>query len=119
MRYWAHMEALFGWSAEADHSPCPLAPAYQLARNVLATRVGEDGALRPDGCGHALVLYDRRNPAMAAGGEGDRQWREAAGALRAPGALRRLSWQGFLAQWPGGGVLGWLKAEIREKYGIA
>ncbi len=112
------MEALFGWSADADHSPCPLAPAYQLARNVLAARVGEDGGLRSNG-GHALGLYDRRNPAMAPGGKSGRQWRAAVGALRVAGALRRLSWQGFLAQWPRGGALGWLKAEIGEKYGIA
>jgi hypothetical protein len=45
---------------------------------------------------HALVIYDRRNPAFAPGGEADRQFWTAVRQLREPGGLRRLSWQALL-----------------------
>ena len=68
--------------------------------------------------GHALIIYDARNPSMVAGGEGDRQWRAASDALIVPGLLRRLSWQAFISQWPNDPVLGWLKQELAAKYGL-
>jgi hypothetical protein len=68
--------------------------------------------------GHALIIYDARNPSMLSGGEGDSQWREASDALRVPGLLRRLSWQAFISQWPKDPVLGWLKQELFAKYGL-
>jgi len=70
------------------------------------------------GNGHALILYDQRNPTMASGGNGDGQWRDASEAIKAPGALRRLSWQAFVAQWPNDRALNWLKEELDAKYGI-
>jgi hypothetical protein len=99
VRYWDYTEQLFGWSSEADHRPCPLASTYQLARNVLAVCVDEAGALDLKR-GHALIIYDARNPSLVSGGEGDRQWRAASNALRVPGLLRRMSWQAFISQWP-------------------
>jgi hypothetical protein len=116
-RYWDYTEELFGWSSETDHRPCPLASTYQLARNVLAVCVDEAGALDLKR-GHALIVYDARNPSMALGGEGDRQWHAASEALRVPGVLRRLSWQAFIFQWPNDPVLGWLKQELAAKYGL-
>jgi hypothetical protein len=117
VRYWDHMEELFGWSKHSQYRPCPLAPVYQLARNILAACVGDDRKLRFD-LGHALVIYDQRNPALAPGGKGDMQWRAATNSLRLVGALRRLSWQAFLSQWPRHSDLDWLKEELGAKYGL-
>jgi len=91
-----------------------LASTYQLPRNVLAACVPEDGALAMDR-GHALIIYDRRNPTMP-GGEGDRPWRGASATLREPAVLRRLSWQDFIGN--GRAALNWLKEELGAKYGL-
>lgn len=117
VRYWHYIPGLFGWSTDIDHRPCPLASTYQLARSALAACVGADGAFDA-GRGHALILYDARNPTMERGGEGDSQWQSANAALRAAGVLRRLSWQAFLSQFPPDTVLDWLKGELGAKFGI-
>lgn len=118
VRYWRHLEALFGWDANMDHHPCPLASTYQLVRNVLAACVDSSGTLEPT-AGHALIIYDDQNPAMHTGGEGDRQWTTAQEALRVPGILRRVSWRNFMVQWPSHPVLDWLRAEANAKYGFS
>ena len=59
---------------------CPLDGTYQLARNVLAACVRPDEMVDADG-GHAVVIYDDRNPAFLPGGEAARQWQSATGAL--------------------------------------
>jgi hypothetical protein len=117
VRYWQYVGELFGWSSEIDHRPCPLNNTYQLARNVLAACVDDHGNLHT-GRGHALVIYDQRNPAMAKDGTCDRSWRKAYEALQAPCVLRRLSWQGLIAQWPSDPILNWLKEKLSEKYGL-
>jgi hypothetical protein len=117
VRYWDYVPDLFGWASDADHRPCPIDSTNQLARNVLAACVGDDGALAADR-GHALIIYDQRNPSMATGGVGDSQWRTALGALGASGVLRRLSWQTFIAQWPSDVALDWMKEELDAKYGL-
>lgn len=117
VRYWDNLGALFGWDANTDHVPCPLAPTYQLVRNILAACV--TGCETPDfSSAHALVLYDSRNPAMAPGGRGDDQWKSATEALKRPALLRRLSWQNFAAQWPPDPVFDWLRVALTEKYGL-
>jgi len=117
VRYWNYLEPLLGWAANTDHRPCPLADTYQLVRNILAACVSDDGKLTIDS-GHALLIYDQRNPAMTTGGECDRQWRVVSGALRAASTLRRMSWQALIAQWPSDEVLDWLKEELELKYGL-
>ena len=117
VRYWRYVGEVFGWSSEIDHRPCPLRETYQLARNVLAACVDDHGNLRTDR-GHALVIYDQRNPAMAEDGSCDRSWHRAYEALRARNVLRRLSWQGLIAQWPSDPILNWLKEKLGEKYGL-
>jgi hypothetical protein len=120
VHYWKYTAELFGWSSETDHHPeCPLASTYQLVRNTLAACVNEVGGPLDLQRGHALIIYDARNPSMVSGGEGDRQWRKASDALRVPGLLRRLSWQAFISQWPNDRVLGWLKQELLAKYGLS
>ena len=117
IRYWEHLPHLFDWSADRDHVPCPFKDVYQLARNTLVS------ALTPDGkpnqtVGHALVVYDARNPEFQVGGEAERQWKQAVAACRMPGLLRRLSWQSLMATVAYAPELKYLVNGVREKYGI-
>lgn len=114
VRYWDHMEGLFGWSPESDHRPCPLNRLYQVARNIMAATV-QEGRIDTTS-GHALIVYDERNPAFRKNGEGDLQFNAAKEALRKPDVLRRISWQRLMKQLPDG--MHWLKNEVRLKYGI-
>jgi hypothetical protein len=118
VQYWRHLDEIFGWNADVDHHPCPLAFTYQLARNVLAASVDSCGSFQPT-AGHTLIIYDDRNPAMLKGGEGDRQLTDTQDGLRFAGILRRVSWRNFMAQWPSHPVLDWLQAEANAKYGFA
>ena len=117
VRYWEHLPRLFAWPPDHDHDPCPFGAVYQLARNAFAAAVTPSGETDP-ARGHALVIYDARNPAFDAGGEADRQWEAAVGACLVPGLLRRITWQRlaeFITQAP---ELTWLVDGLREKYGI-
>ena len=117
VRYWDHLPRLFACPADRDHEPCPFGAVYQLARNALAAVVTPDGDVDP-AMGHALVIYDARNPAFQAGGDADRQWEDAVGACLVPGLMRRLSWQRlltFIAEAPN---LTWLVDALRDKYDL-
>lgn len=118
VRYWDHLPRLFDWPDDRDHHPCPFGDVYQLARNALAAAVTPDGELDPAG-GHALVVYDARNPAFHAGGKAGRQWERALGACRVPGLLRRLSWQCLMAAFLSAPELRYLVQGMGEKYGVA
>jgi hypothetical protein len=103
---------------DVDHRECPLNGTYQLVRNVLAASVSPDGSFRSDG-GHALLLYDARNPAFAPGGTGFEAFDAVTARLRHPDLLRRCSWQqvfGWIARHDD---LAWLTSELSAKYGIA
>jgi len=117
VRYWEHLPRLFAWSADRDHDPCPFGTVYQLARNALAATVMRSGEIDP-ATGHALVVYDARNPAFDAGGDADRQWEAAVGACLVPGLLRRVSWQRLAGFITPASELTWLVDGLREKYGI-
>lgn len=108
---------LFDWPGDRDHRPCPFRDVYQLARNALAATVAPNGDLRPNG-GHALVLYDARNPEFQGEGKAGRQWASAVAASRAPGLLRRASWQGLMSVLAEAPELAWLVEGVRDKYGI-
>lgn len=117
IRYWEHLPHLFDWPADRDHVPCPFKDVYQLARNALVA------ALTPDGkpnrtIGHALVVYDARNPEFQVGGEAERQWNQAVAACRMPGLLRRVSWQRLMAAITRAPELEYLVKDVTEKYGI-
>lgn len=118
IRYWDYTDQLFGWSRGAEHKPCPLNSTYQLVRNILAACVQDNGVLDIDR-GHALILYDERNPTMKDGGVGDGQWHSAKRALKNSGVLRRLSWQKLLSQAPSRPALNALKDELKAKYGFS
>lgn len=117
VRYWDHLPRLFAWPADRDHEPCPFGAVYQLARNALAAVVTPDGGVAPDR-GHALILYDARNPAFQAGGEADRQWETAVAACLMPGLLRRLSWQRLLTFMAAAPDMAWLVEDLQEKYAL-
>ncbi len=67
VQYWQHLPKVFAWTADRDLVPCPLGRVYQLARNALAATVSPDGRLDQT-TGHALVVYDARNPEFQDGG---------------------------------------------------
>jgi hypothetical protein len=117
IRYWEYTDELFGWNSGAEHRPCPLNSTYQLVRNILAACVQDGGALNVER-GHALILYDERNPTMKDGGVGEGQWLAAKGALKSSNVLRRLSWQKLLAQAPNRPMINTLKSGLRAKYGF-
>ncbi len=85
VRYWQYLPELFDWSADRNMKTCPLDGTYQLARNVLAACVRPDGTVDADG-GHALVIYDDRNPAFLPGGEAAQQWEAATWGANATAA---------------------------------
>ena len=117
IRYWNYIPEIFTWTDADDHRPCPLMAAYQLVRNVLAVCVDERGSLAPER-GHALVVYDARNPAFQPDGMADLQWTATTRALRFPHLLRRISWQAVSAHLSQFEDLGWLTRALGAKYGI-
>ena len=112
---WQYLPELFDWSADRNMNPCPLQGTYQLARNVLAACVQPDGTVDANS-GHALVIYDDRNPAFLPGGEAARQWEAATGALVRRSRLRRCSWQRLVAQLATDPDLAWLVNGLAAKY---
>lgn len=115
--YWDFIPELFDWDAARDRSPCPLLPTYQIVRNVLAAVVDRHGRVDPSN-GHAVLVYDNRNPAYRITGAADAQFRQTALACRFPGLIRRVSWQEILRVCQGTADLGWLVDAIEKKHGI-
>jgi hypothetical protein len=117
IRYWDYVPLLFKWSADIDHDPCPLKGNYQLVRNVLAACVREDGTIS-SGNGHAVLVYDRRNPSFADGGKGADAFYSTRDALTDAHNLRKISWQSICSFMKRNNLLNWLTNSIRAKYGI-
>ncbi len=122
VRYWDYVPTLFQWPVTHDRAECPLRFTYQLARNILAASVRAEPGEKPGNAsptsGHAVLLYDARNPAFRDGGKGDRAFRDVSNSLKDPRSLRRCSWQtlaGVLARYP---ELEWLVDGLARKYGI-
>jgi hypothetical protein len=117
VRYWQHVPSLFRWPADQDIRPCPLDATYQLVRNVLAACV------RPDGVadarfGHAVLLYDARNPHFAPGGQARQAVDSVHGALRNSACLRLGTWQEVVRALADDPDLSWLAVELAAKYGF-
>lgn len=115
--YWDHIPELFNWDATTDLQPCPLAPTYQLVRNILAATVTDTGLPDPD-AGFAVLVYDARNPANAVTGAVGSAYAAVSGSLREPGVLRRCSWQRIVAHLRAKGAADWLTGGLAAKYGI-
>jgi len=80
--YWKRIPAILRWDAQADRSPCPMRMPYQLVRNLL---VAESG--------HAVLVYDARNPHFQFGGDCAEAFELLRNDLHDPTKLRRCSWQ--------------------------
>ena len=117
IRYWDYLPRLFTWDGSIDLVPCPFKDVYQLARNALAAVLTPDGNLDLTK-GHALVVYDARNPEFRNDGKAERQWRAATAACRVPGLIRRLSWQRLMSVLIHAPELAYLVDGVRRKYGI-
>lgn len=115
--YWRHIPSLFQWASDCDHKPCPVRETYQLVRNVLAISVDESGKLDA-GKGHAVLVYDERNPAFVEDGVGYKAYTQTHEALREKSTLRRCSWQTILKQLRLVEELKWLTDELKLKYGL-
>jgi len=116
VQYWQHAPAVLDWNPDTDHSPCPLASTYQLVRNVLAATVRQDRV--ETASGHALIIYDERNPAFWPGGDARSAYDAVRAALRHPGLLRTAPWQRVIDQLSAAGDLRWLVEGLEAKYGL-
>jgi hypothetical protein len=115
VRYWQHVPALFRWPADQDLRPCSLDATYQLVRNVLAACVRADAVADP-GFGHAVLLYDARNPSFAPGGRAHEAVGSARDGLRDRTCLRLGTWQQMTRVLAGDPGLVWLADELAAKY---
>jgi len=115
--YWRYVPTLFDWPSDADQAPCPLRRNYQLVRNVLAVCVRPDGTVSPES-GHVVLVYDERNPAFQASGNGLLAFVETRQALKNSGLLRKCSWQRIIGQLKKKAVLPWLTEQLELKYGL-
>ena len=93
-----------------------MARTYQLVRNVLAATVRQDRVETVSG--HALIIYDERNPAFWPGGEARSAYDAVCAALRHPGLLRTVSWQRVIGQLSAVRDLRWLVDGLAAKYGL-
>jgi hypothetical protein len=121
VKYWHHLPRLFRWDPLVNHDPCPLRKTYQLVRNVLASGLRakpriEDEAEPSDG--HAVLLYDERNPQFQEGGDGWQAYNDVKNGLRNPRLLQACTWQRVVGAMAGDRDLGWLVEGLREKYGL-
>lgn len=115
--YWRYVPRLFRWSNDINLSPCPLNKNYQLVRNILAVGVATDGTVAVDD-GHAVLIYDERNPAFQAGGDGLATYAETQLALQEPTMLRKCSWQRIIQHIKHRRLLPWLTEDLALKYGL-
>jgi hypothetical protein len=117
IQLWEQIPKLFSWSNGVNHKPCPLHNTYQLVRRVLAASIGPDGRFSLKH-GHALLIYDDRNPVFQKGGRGFEAYESIKAALRYPALFRKCSWQRLIGHLRGMSVLPWLTTELQIKYGL-
>jgi len=114
--YWQYVPILFSWKNDGDLIPCPLYKNYQLVRNILAAGV-KNGIVSAKN-GHAILIYDGRNPAFQCNGEGEKAYFETKEALIEPTMLRKCSWQRIVQSMREKEMLPWLTKELKQKYGL-
>ena len=115
--YWQYIPAFFKFGNDADLDPCPLNKNYQLVRNVLAIGVNENGSVSTED-GHAILIYDERNPAFMKDGHGLISYSEIITALKPPDMLRKCSWQKITDCIRQNKILPWLTDQLAIKYGL-
>lgn len=125
VKYWEHIPEFFFWDPNIDHRPCPLNETYQLVRNVLAaglkpaTNKENSENVEPTE-GHAVLLYDERNPEFLEGGKGFAAWKKTKEGLKAgrESMLQKCSWQQIILAMKSDPELSWLVKMLHEKYGL-
>ena len=117
IEYWKYIPILFNWTSDIDLDPCPLRDTYQLVRNVLAACVSPDKEVGSES-GHAVLLYDERNPAFQSGGKGRREWDTVRKALKNPALLQQCTWQQVMGVMRRDSELSWLTELLQIKYGF-
>lgn len=115
--YWWFVPKLFNWKYDGDMDPCPLRINYQLVRNILSVGVKPNGSVSFND-GHALLIYDERNPAFQHDGLGLIAYMETKEALQEPSMLRKCSWQRIVQHLRKKDVLPWLTENLNLKYGL-
>ena len=115
--YWRYVPQLFKWTINSDLNPCPMKKNYQLVRNILAAGVKPDRTVSVRN-GHALLIYDKRNPAFQQGGKGLIAYTETQKQLKEPTMLRKCSWQRVIKHIREKNILSWLTESLVLKYGI-
>jgi len=117
IKYWDYIPELFNWSSEAIHDPCPLLETYQLVRNILVACVRPDGRVDSH-WGHAVLIYDERNPAFHLGGAGRKATLQVRQGLRNPFLLQECTWQQIVDHIRRDNEMQWLTNKLFQKYGI-
>jgi len=117
VRYWEYLPRLFSWASDVDHKPCPLHNTFQLVRRIFAASMAPDGKFSSKR-GHAILVYDERNPAFRKGGKAFEAYGSIRAALRYPTLLRKCSWKHLIGHLRSRSVLPWLTAELHLKYGL-
>ncbi len=115
--YWRYVPSVFKWKNDSDLNPCPLNKNYQLVRNILAVGVKPDGSVSLND-GHAVLIYDERNPTFQHDGVGLKAYMETKEALQEPTMLRKCSWQRIVKHIRGKDILSWLTENLALKYGL-
>jgi hypothetical protein len=115
--YWNYVPSLFKLNNDSDLNPCPLNKNYQLVRNILTAGVKPDGTVSVNN-GHAVLIYDDRNPAFQTGGEGLTAYNDTQKALLEPTMLRKCSWQRIVQHLREKDILPWLTKNLYQKYGL-
>ena len=117
VQYWKYIPQLFKWQNDIDQIPCPVNMNYQLVRNILAACV-RPGSDKLSKNGHAIFIYDDRNPAFQVGGRGIMAFEETQKGLIDPSLLRKCSWQRILNHLRSKFALPWLTEQLELKYGL-
>jgi len=86
-------------------------------RNILAACVRTNGKVDQE-MGHAVVIYDARNPKFQKNGEAYSIFEDTRYYLRNPKNLRKCSWQKLIDHIRHKGEMGWLTEQLSFKYGI-
>lgn len=119
IRYWEFVPQLTNWPADRDQAPCPLRSTYQLLRNLLAACVCPTSIPEfSPSSGHAVVVFDERNPAFKPDGRARCAFTTMKKSLRDPSRLRECSWQQITTAMRADPGLLWLTDSLQAKYGF-
>ncbi|MEL7591761.1 MAG: hypothetical protein AAGU17_10775 [Anaerolineaceae bacterium] len=113
--YWKYIPCFFNWKNDQNNEPCPLHYKYQLVRNILAVGLKQDRTVTK---GHAILIYDERNPSCQKYGKIYEAFTGTRKALNDPNLLRKISWQRITKSMRENKILPWLTEGIAIKYGI-